>query len=222
MPSLRSRGAQTKAWLSLSILKSRKTSMLDARFWQVENGASGALREAIEAALVNGWSASKAAGKFMYEGSANKVVQPNIDLSGYSDGHDRVNEVFCSEINRAHGEAFMAVGEGTSGFAGWRYLLSQRHPKPDICDLLSTQNLHGLGDGVYPDRASTPWPAHPNTLSFVEMVFKDELTPADAAGKETSILALIAKPPDAVGPELRALVRHIFEKNTKQVLHSFG
>lgn len=36
------------------------------------------------------------------------------------------------------------------------------------------------------------------------------------------ILALIAKPPDAVGPELRALVRHIFEKNTKQVLHSFG
>lgn len=164
--------------------------MLDAGFWQVENGASGALKDAIEAALVNGWSASKAAGKFMYEGSANEVVQPNIDLSGYSDGQDRVNEVFCSEINRAHGEAYMAAGEGTPGFAGWRYLLSPAHPRPDICDLLSTQNLHGLGPGVYPTRETTPWPAHPNTLSFVVIVFKADVSAADRAGKETSLQAM--------------------------------
>lgn len=58
------------------------------------------------------------------------------------------------------------------------------------CDLLSSQNLHGLGPGVYPDRERTPWPAHPNTLSFLEVVFEDEVTDADRAGKETELQAL--------------------------------
>ncbi|MEQ1658508.1 MAG: hypothetical protein ABL896_06990, partial [Hylemonella sp.] len=95
-----------------------------------------------------------------------------------------------TEINRAHGEAYMAGGESTPDFAGWRYLLSPRHPAPDICDLLATQNLHGLGNGVYPTREQTPWPAHPNTLSFVEMVFLEEVTQADRTGKETELQAL--------------------------------
>ena len=53
------------------------------------------------------------------------------------------------------------------------------------CDLLAAQNLYGLGAGVYPDAKTCPWPAHPNTLSFVEMVFADEVSAADQAGKET-------------------------------------
>lgn len=64
------------------------------------------------------------------------------------------------------------------------------------CDLLSTQNLHGLGAGVYPDRESVPWPAHPNTLSFLEIVFKSEITDADRAGKETALQALQRLAPD--------------------------
>ena len=53
------------------------------------------------------------------------------------------------------------------------------------CDLLASQNLYGLGPGVYPSASVCPWPAHPNTLSFVVMVFADEVTAADKAGKET-------------------------------------
>lgn len=67
------------------------------------------------------------------------------------------------------------------------------------CDLLATQNLHGLGPGVYPDRERTPWPAHPNTLSFVVSVFDDEVTDADRAGKETELQALAR-----LAPEVRA------------------
>ena len=104
-----------------------------------------------------------------------------------------------TEINRAHGEAFMAAGEKTRGFVGWRYLLSPAHPKPDICDLLATQNLHGLGEGVYPSRERTPWPAHPNTLSFLEIVFEDEVSAKDRAGKETELQAL-----QRLAPEIRA------------------
>lgn len=67
------------------------------------------------------------------------------------------------------------------------------------CDLLAEQNLYGLGKGVYPSREKTPWPAHPNTLSFLQIVFKDEVTDADKAGKETELQAL-----QRMAPELRA------------------
>jgi hypothetical protein len=64
------------------------------------------------------------------------------------------------------------------------------------CDLLASQNLYGLGRGVYPDAKRCPWPAHPNTLSFVEMVFDDEVTAADKAGKETPMQAMARLPAD--------------------------
>jgi hypothetical protein len=67
------------------------------------------------------------------------------------------------------------------------------------CDLLAAQNLYGLGPGVYPSREKTPWPAHPNTLSFVQMVFDDEVTEADRSGKETELQAL-----QRLAPEIRA------------------
>lgn len=66
------------------------------------------------------------------------------------------------------------------------------------CDLLAAQNLHGLGQGVYPDRARCPWPAHPNTLSFVVMVFKEDVGKAERAGKETALQAL-----QRLAPEIR-------------------
>lgn len=66
------------------------------------------------------------------------------------------------------------------------------------CDLLAAQNLHGLGPGVYPDRERCPWPAHPNTLSFVVMVFAEEVTDAERAGKETALQAL-----QRLAPEIR-------------------
>lgn len=68
-----------------------------------------------------------------------------------------------------------------------------------MCDLYARQNLHGLGPGVYPDRKTCPWPAHPNTLSLVVAVFKGEVTEADRAGRETTVQAL-----ERLGPDLRA------------------
>ena len=92
----------------------------------------------------------------------------------------------------------MAGAEGHPDFAGFRFLLSPAHPKHDICDLLAVQNLYGLGPGVYPSRAKCPWPAHPNTLSFVAVVYADEVSDADKAGKEGSMQAL-----NRLAPEVR-------------------
>lgn len=185
---------------------------LSDRLWRIDRGAKEILTRAIGQAVVQGWSAQRAVQELLYRGepvpaalmqTLNRAKAPALAsladvLTGnrLDGGRYQAERLMRTEINRAHGEAFMAAGEGTADFAGWRYLLSPMHPRPDICDLLSTQNLHGLGEGVYPSREETPWPAHPNTLSFVEIVFGEEISDADRAGKETSLQALARLGPD--------------------------
>ena len=187
---------------------------LSDRLWRLDQGAKEALQRAIGNAVVQGWSASRAAAELAYAGQPvptalalqlNRAKGPALtglgDLLHTGDGAEvwKADRVFRTELNRAHGEAYMAGAEATPGFVGFKFLLSPAHPEPDICDLLAAQNLHGLGKGVYPSREKTPWPAHPNTLSFLQIVFADEVTDADRAGKETELQAL-----QRLGPEIRA------------------
>jgi hypothetical protein len=178
---------------------------LSDRVWRLNQGAKEVLTRAIGQAVVQGWDAQRAAAEFMYrgevvpgdvalrlKGAKLPALERAADLLAGNDQAEvwKADRVFRTEINRAHGTAYMRGAEAAPGFAGFRFLLSPRHPAADICDLLATQNLHGLGEGVYPTAAECPWPAHPNTLSFVEMVFADEVTDADRAGKETPLQAL--------------------------------
>lgn len=176
---------------------------LSDRLWRLDQGAKERLGRAIGQAVVQGWDAQKAAAQFMYAGTPVPTdvaarlagaqlpaLVRNADLLIGADGANggelwQAQRVFRTEINRAHGMAYMAGAAQTPGFAGFRFLLSPQHPKADICDLLAAQNLYGLGAGVYPTAALCPWPAHPNTLSFVVAVFDDEVTAADRAGRET-------------------------------------
>lgn len=183
---------------------------LSDRLWRLNQGAKETLTRAIGQAVVAGWDASKASAQFMYGGQAvpldvksrlqgagvEALVRQADLLTGNGGEVWKADRVFRTEINRAHGTAYMAGAEETPGFAGFRFLLSPRHPKPDICDLLASQNLYGLGKGVYPSAKACPWPAHPNTLSFVEMVFADEVSAADRAGKETVTDAMGRMSPD--------------------------
>lgn len=185
---------------------------LSDRIWRLDRGARDTVVQAIQQAVINGYGAGQAAREFLSRGEpvpldvqnglqaarpgklSREIADQLIAAPGSS--LDHAMRLFRTEINRAHGEAYMMGGEGLPDFAGWRFLLSPAHPAPDICDLLSTQNLYGLGPGVYPSRDKCPWPAHPNTLSFVEIVFRDEVTDADRAGIETPIDALSRLSPD--------------------------
>lgn len=178
---------------------------LSERVWRLNQGAKEALQRAIASAVIRGNSAARAASELMMTGQpippetqqliaggrAGQVAQLG-DLLTSGDGSEvwKAERVLRTEINRAHGEAFMAGAAQTPGFAGIRFLLSPMHPRADICDLLASANLYGLGRGVYPTRELTPWPAHPNTLSFLEIVFKHEISPEDQAGQETELQAL--------------------------------
>lgn len=184
---------------------------LSDRIWRVDRQAREAVTQAVERAVIEGESALQAAQRFLARGEAvpaelaRKLGAPSAgklgataaaQLTGQGSALDNAMRVMRTEINRAHGEAYMAGGEDKPYFGGWRFKLSAAHPEHDICDLYATQNAYGLGPGVYPSRQRCPWPAHPNTISFVEIVFKDEITEADRAGKETPMQALARMSPE--------------------------
>jgi hypothetical protein len=174
---------------------------LSDRLWRLDQGAREAVARAIQSAVVQGYSASQAVNEFLINGAAapadllDKIGAANAQrmaakvgealLTG--DGNARANalRVFRTELNRAHGEAYAASADQVPGFAGFKYLLSPGHPRPDICDLHASANLYGLGAGVYPDRQRLPWPAHPNTLSYFDVVFVEEISAADRQNVET-------------------------------------
>lgn len=179
---------------------------LSDRIWRLDRGARDKVVNAIEQAVVQGHGAEQAARELLSRGlpvpielqnkldaaNAKRIGKASTDalLAGTGSPMDNAMRVMRTEINRAHGEAYIKGSLEHPDAAGVRFKLSPGHPKPDICDLYSEANLYGLGKGVYPDRERCPWPAHPNTISFVEIVFKDEITDADRAGKETPMQAL--------------------------------
>ncbi|SFW39508.1 phosphoribosyltransferase [Nitrosovibrio sp. Nv17] len=173
---------------------------LSDRIWRLDRHAREAVTNAIEMAIIQGHGAAQAARELLMRGQAvpaelaDKMNAANAArtgehaaglLTGRGSPMDNAMRLMRTEINRAHGEAYIAGALAHPDAAGVRFLLSPAHPEPDICDLHATANLYGLGPGVYPTREACPWPAHPNTLSYVEVVFKDEITDADRAGKET-------------------------------------
>jgi len=179
---------------------------LSDRIWRLDRHARDIVINAIEQAVIQGYGAGQAARELLLQGkpvpldlqakidaaNASRISQTIINqlMTGNGSPLDHAMRLMRTELNRAHGEAYMRGGEDHPDFAGWRFLLSPAHPKYDICDLHAAANLHGIGRGVYPSREKCPWPAHPNTLSYVEIVFRNEVTDADRAGKETPMQAL--------------------------------
>lgn len=175
---------------------------LSDRIWRIDNHAKQIVADAINRAVVQGHSASKAAEELLSQGQAvSKDLQKKINankapgikkriaqelLTGNGTPYANALRVFRTEINRAHGEAYLATAFSHPDVVGTRFLLSPNHPKHDICDLHASANLYGLGPGVYP-KDKNPWPAHPNTLSYTEVVFQDEISTADKAGKQSPL-----------------------------------
>ncbi len=175
---------------------------LSDRLWRLDRGAIDGVRRAVESAIIEGHSASQAANEFLAAGRpvpagiTGKINAANAGAVGasaasallISDDNPRVHalRLFRTELNRAHGEAYRAAAFKHPDVVGTRFLLSPRHPEPDICDMHARVNRYGLGPGVYP-KGKSPWPAHPNTLSYEEVVFADEITEEDRAGKTDRI-----------------------------------
>lgn len=171
---------------------------LSSRLWRLDQGATEHVADRIKFAIIRGDGAHHAAMAAMggvppdlqeaIAGANGRTLGRSIRevMTGAPDPQTGLGEVwqaervFRTEINRAHGEAYMDGAFATPGVVGVRFMLSPRHPKPDICDKHAEADLHGLGAGVYPSREACPWPAHPNTFSYVRAVFGDNAPQAPA------------------------------------------
>lgn len=77
-----------------------------------------------------------------------------------------------TEINNAHREGQIHSARLSPWVQGLKWNLSASHPKPDICDEWATQDLYGLGKGVYPfDEVPLD---HPNGLCFLTNVLASQ------------------------------------------------
>lgn len=174
---------------------------LSDRIWRNNIQTHDAVVLTVEQAIIQGHSAQRAAEEFIAAGTANpaetlrKIKRASPDeinrliksewFAG-DGGLDNALRLFRTEINRAHGESYMAAAFEHPEVVGMRFLLSPNHPRTDICDMHARVNRYGLGPGVYP-KGRNPWPAHPNTLSYVEVVFDDEVSDEDKKNKTDRI-----------------------------------
>lgn len=182
---------------------------LSDRLWRVDQGARESIQGAVQSAIVRGQSASAAVNEYLARGAApprdliDKIGASSVGavqqaagnawMTGNMDPRAQALRVFRTEINRAHGLAFEAAAFESDEVVGMKFLLSPNHPERDICDMHAAVNRYGLGPGVYP-QGKSPWPAHPNTLSFQNPVFADEVTDDDRAGKQTRVEWLKGQP----------------------------
>jgi hypothetical protein len=173
---------------------------LSDRIWRLDRHANEIVQQAVQNAVVRGEGASQAAREFLARGiappsdialakdasTANQINASVEDalMTGKGTPMANAERVMRTEINRAHTKAYQQSAAADEDSIGTKFMLSPRHPKVDICDMHARANLFGLGAGVYPHGRS-PLPAHVGTLSFEVIVYKDEISKEDRAGKQT-------------------------------------
>ena len=182
---------------------------LSDRLWRLDRGAQHVLADHIQHAVIHGESSFEAMQRSLGrgEGVADDVVRAvNAAKSGQlgqsvrslmTGAADPVNgkgvvyqaqRVFNTELMRAHGEAYMSAGFETDGVVGVKFNLSPNHKKIDVCDRHASADLYQMGAGVYPSRDACPWPAHPNTWSYVTVVFDYEVEEYRSEQKKNEVL----------------------------------
>lgn len=172
---------------------------LSDRIWGGIEDAKGIFNKRLTSAVVMGKSASEAALDLLgsnqeipldlqkkIKGQNVHAVYSDIKNQFFDGPYKQAKLVFTTEINRAHGVAFEAGAQTHPDAIGTKFLLSPNHPRTDICDLHARVNKFGLGAGVYPF-GKNPWPAHPGTISYTQVVFDDEVSESDRKNKSDRI-----------------------------------
>ena len=159
---------------------------LSARLWRIHAGAARDLKSIVDVAVQRGWDAEHTLQRTLnitpelqqaLEEAGAGAVARRLEaglLANPGNAAAKFRRVLRTEINRAHGERYKQLARTDENVIGLRFMLSPRHPRVDICDEHAAADLYGLGQGVYPVD-ECPWPAHPNTFSYTEAVYRDEI-----------------------------------------------
>lgn len=161
---------------------------LSDRLWKLEGDLYQEVKDAVERAVILGTSADRAAQELIRQGeplsaglkakmglnSALKIGDQGAALfTGEGNPLFNAKRLFRTEMNRAYSEAYRGSCREADAI-GMKWNLSPSHKVTDICDVLASQDLYGMGPGVYPMDKLEPRPAHPFCLCFETAVFEGE------------------------------------------------
>lgn len=147
---------------------------LSDQIWEKSRGARDTIRNIIQDGIAGGQDAittARALEQYV-RGDANVMSKYYEGMMDRMKG--RVPEDLSYQALRvARTETTAALGKGSIRSAqsspsckGIKFCLSPAHKVQDICDELARHDV-GLGTGVYPLDDPPPYPAHPNTLSYL-------------------------------------------------------
>ena len=80
-----------------------------------------------------------------------------------------------TESARAWADGFVERYGNDEDVVAYRWKLSSRHPRFDICNLYAEANLWGLGKGIYPKDKTPMLPVHPHCLCHLAPIYASEL-----------------------------------------------
>lgn len=145
------------------------------RIWDLRNRSKTVISETVSKSVILGTSARDLA----------KQIEPYLrgvqQIKGFKDDEEgrkiwqamrrqrgdlryQAQRLARTEINNAFREGSIKFAERASWIKGLKWNLSNSHPKPDICDVWASQDIDGLGRGVYkPSNMPTD---HPNGFCF--------------------------------------------------------
>jgi len=104
-------------------------------------------------------------------------------VSGRGTIHYNALRLARTEIGNAYHEADVMAAMDSKVVLGMKWNLSPAHGQYDVCDQLASQDVYGLGQGIYPP-GSVPLYPHPNDMCFITR----EIRPVTEWGKNRPIL----------------------------------
>jgi hypothetical protein len=128
------------------------------RFWNIKNESDKVLTRTVSSGLLEGKSARQ----------ISKDLRPYLKYQEGMTQKQVVSRSFTlarTEINNAFTECQIQCAKREPWNQGIKWNLSASHPKFDICDIYASQDLYGLGSGIYPP-SQVPV-RHPRCLCFL-------------------------------------------------------
>lgn len=130
-------------------------------------GANGAPNQALKTSYAQMLEAAVS--------GSQKALNRAISTALEERGRYYAERIARTETARAWTDGFWSKVYEDEDVVAVRWVMSSRHPEPDICDFHAKADLYGLGPGVYPKTAVPPQPAHPHCMCYLEEIFEGEL-----------------------------------------------
>ena len=149
---------------------------LSDRIWEADRVLRKNLHDMIEQCVNQGLSAvefSRAVEQYLKEPGRTWTTKITPSVTGRGSIKGNALRLARTETNNAYRLGHALGAQNSTIVKGIKWELSGSHPEEDICDEWATQDLYGLGPGVY-HPGNIP-PGHPNCLCyFVDVLYQGQ------------------------------------------------